>query len=150
MCAYRSVLRREVPVRTSRLELPAVGNQQVDTPIVELEGRSTKPNILDARLRRLLELIETNPLSTIHDWALAFNLSNSHLQRLFKQATGVGLGRALTEKRLLRAAYLLLHTNMSVKEVAHAVGYEHTSSFTRAFERHFESGPRHYRRRNAA
>jgi transcriptional regulator GlxA family with amidase domain len=150
MCAYRSVLRREVPVRTSPLELPAVGNQQVDKPSVELEGHSTTPNILDARLRRLLELIETNPLSTIQDWALAFNLSNSHLQRLFKQATGVGLGRALTEKRLLRAAYLLLHTNMSVKEVAHAVGYEHTSSFTRAFERHFESGPRHYRRRNAA
>lgn len=150
MSAYRSVLRREVSNRTSPHELPAVSDQELDKSTVKLDGHSAPPNILDARLRRLLELIETNPLSTIQDWAMAFNLSNSHLQRLFKQATGIGLGRVLTEKRLLRAAYLLLHTNMSVKEVAHAVGYEHTSSFTRAFERHFESGPRHYRRRNAA
>ena len=150
MSAYHSVLRKEVPIRTSPLELPVGSNQEVDKSTVKPDGHSAPRDILDARLRKLLELIETNPLSTIQDWARAFNLSNSHLQRLFKQATGIGLGRALTEKRLSRAAYLLLHTNMSVKEVAHAVGYEHTSSFTRAFERHFESGPRHYRRLNAA
>jgi AraC family transcriptional regulator of arabinose operon len=94
--------------------------------------------------------MESNPRGNIRDWALAFNLSNSHLQRLFKRATGMGFKRVLTAKRLLRAASLLSETNLSVKEVAHAVGYEHTSSFTRAFERHFEEGPRHYRRRNAA
>ena len=104
----------------------------------------------DVRLRKLLQWMESNPRGNIRDWALAFNLSNSHLQRLFKRATGMGFKRVLTAKRLLRAASLLSETNLSVKEVAHAVGYEHTSSFTRAFERHFEEGPRHYRRRNAA
>jgi AraC-like DNA-binding protein len=107
-------------------------------------------NIQDIRLRKLLQLIEADPLGTIHDWALAFNLSHSHLQHLFKQATGIGLGHVLTEKRLQRAAQLLASTNMSVKEIAIAVGYEHTSSFTRAFERRFEQGPRRYRRQNAA
>ena len=107
-------------------------------------------DVEDVRLRKLLHWMESNPRGNIRDWALAFNLSNSHLQRLFKRATGVGFKQALTEKRLLRAASLLSETNLSVKEVAHAVGYEHTSSFTRAFERHFEEGPRHYRRRNAA
>lgn len=149
MCAYRFAFRAEVPIRSSTLE-PLVVNQQTDKPDAELERDSVTGNIIDARLRKLLQLIEANPLSTIQDWALAFSLSNSHLQRLFKQATGVGLGRALTQKRLQRAANLLLRTNMSVKEVAHAVGYEHTSSFTRAFERHFEEGPRDFRRRNAA
>ena len=107
-------------------------------------------DVEDVRLRKLLHWMESNPRGNIRDWALAFNLSNSHLQRLFKRATGMGFKRALTEKRLLRAASLLSETNLSVKEVAHAVGYEHTSSFTRAFERHFEEGPRRYRRRNAA
>lgn len=106
-------------------------------------------DVEDVRLRKLLHWMESNPRGNIRDWALAFNLSNSHLQRLFKRATGVGFKRALTEKRLLRAASLLSETNLSVKEVAHAVGYEHTSSFTRAFERHFEEAPRRYRRRNA-
>ena len=107
-------------------------------------------DVEDVRLRKLLQWMESNPRGNIRDWALAFNLSNSHLQRLFKRATGMGFKRVLTAKRLLRAASLLSETNLSVKEVAHAVGYEHTSSFTRAFERHFEEGPRHYRRRNAA
>lgn len=107
-------------------------------------------DVEDVRLRKLLHWMESNPRGNIRDWALAFNLSNSHLQRLFKRATGIGFKRALTEKRLLRAASLLSETNLSIKEVAHAVGYEHTSSFTRAFERHFEETPRHYRRRNAS
>jgi AraC-like DNA-binding protein len=34
---------------------------------------------------------------------------------------------------------------MSVKEIAFAVGYEHTSSFIRAFERRFGIAPRTYR-----
>lgn len=124
-------------------------NQQWDEATSDSKDTTTD-NILDVRLRKLLQMIEENPLSTIREWAIVLNLSNSHLQRLFKQATGMGLGRALTEKRLSIAAQLLADTNMSVKEVAHAVGYEHTSSFTRAFERHFEEGPRHYRQRNAA
>jgi AraC-like DNA-binding protein len=111
---------------------------------------SDRSPVQDIRLRKLLQLIEADPLGTIHDWALAFNLSNSHLQHLFKQATGMALGQALTEKRLQRAAHLLANTNMSVKEIACAVGYEHTSSFTRAFERRFEQGPRRYRMENAA
>lgn len=139
MCAYRS-LGRDVRIRSSRLELPVV-NQRSAEPNAGVGAHSATVNINDARLRRLLELIETSPLSTIQDWALAFNLSNSHLQRLFKQMTGLGLGQVLTEKRLRRAANLLLHTNMRIKEVAHAVGYEHTSSFTRAFEKYFEEGP---------
>ncbi len=104
--------------------------------------------IQDGRLRKLLRMMEDDPTSTIDDWALAFNLSHSHLSHLFKQATGASLGHVLHEQRLQRAAYLLATSSMSVKEIASAVGYEHTSSFTRAFERRFERGPRSYRRKN--
>ena len=106
--------------------------------------------IQDARLRKLLQLIESDPMGKTQEWALAFNLSHSHLQHLFKQATGMALGQALTERRLQKAAQLLANTTMSIKEIAFAVGYEHTSSFTRAFERRFEQAPRRYRLRNAA
>lgn len=104
----------------------------------------------DPRLRKLLLLIESDPLRKSQDWALTFNLSNSHLQHLFKEATGVALGQALTERRLQRAAQLLATTNLSIKEIACVVGYEHTSSFTRAFERRFAQPPRRFRIRNAA
>ena len=99
----------------------------------------------DGRLRKILQMIESGSPHKIHDLALECNLSHSHLQHLFKQHTGLGLGRMLTEQKLHRAADLLGRTSMSIKEIAWAVGYEHTSSFTRAFERHFRQSPRRYR-----
>ena len=106
--------------------------------------------VRDRRLRKLLELIESGPLYKIQDWALAFKLSQSHLQHLFKHATGVGLGQVLSERRLQRAAQLLMSTDMSVKEIAGVVGYSHSSSFTRAFERRFNRAPLHFRSENGA
>ena len=93
-----------------------------------------------------LQMIQAQPLRRIDDLAREFNLSHSHLEHLFKQQTGVSLGQLLTENKLHRAAHLLAHTNMRIKEIAHNVGYEHTSSFIRAFERHFFQAPRLYRK----
>jgi AraC-like DNA-binding protein len=109
------------------------------------EGRLLTPAAQDERLRKILEIIESGSLCTIGDLALEFNLSASHLQHLFKAQTGSRLGRRLVEQRLHRAALLLLQSNMSVKEVAFAVGYKHPPSFVRAFERFFEQAPGHYR-----
>lgn len=99
----------------------------------------------EQRVRKILKLIESEPPRRIHDLATQFNLSHSHLQHLFKQQTGVRLGHLMLERRLLKAAHLLENSNMSVKEIAFAVGYEHTSSFIRAFERRFSVAPRSYR-----
>ena len=122
-----------------------------ETPITKFNtARPENIALLDARLRKLLFLIEADPLGNSQDWALTLNISNSHLQHLFKKATGVALGQALAEKRLQKAARLLATTNLRIKEIACAVGYEHTSSFTRAFERRFAQAPRHFRIENAA
>jgi two-component system response regulator YesN len=100
----------------------------------------------EGRIRKMLEMIESDSPCKMADLALEFNLSNSRLQHLFKQKTGVGLGRCLTEQRLRRAALLLIHTRLRIKEIAAAVGYEHTSSFTRAFEQRFTRPPLVFRR----
>jgi transcriptional regulator GlxA family with amidase domain len=104
----------------------------------------------EVRIRRILEMIESDSSCKISDLALQLNLSESRLQHLFKQKTGVGLGHLLTEKRLQKAAMLLAHSNLRIKEIAAAVGYEHTSSFTRAFEQRFAQSPNVYRRENNA
>jgi AraC family transcriptional regulator of arabinose operon len=94
----------------------------------------------------MLEMVESASLCKISDLAAELNLSESRLQHLFKQTTGVGLGRVLTERRLQKAALLLRGTRLRIKEIAAAVGYEHTSSFTRAFEQRFAQPPQVYRR----
>jgi len=97
-------------------------------------------------IRRTLELIESESPRKISDLAAELNLSGSRLQHLFKQITGIGLGQRLTEQRLQKAALLLTHSRLRIKEIAASVGYEHTSSFTRAFERRFAQTPLVYRR----
>ena len=96
-------------------------------------------------IRRTLELIESESPRRISDLAAELNLSGSRLQHLFKQTTGIGLGHRLAEQRLQKAALLLTHTRLRIKEIAASVGYEHTSSFTRAFERRFALTPLAYR-----
>ncbi len=104
------------------------------------------PTVQDGRLRKMLHMIESQPARSIRDLAVECNLSGSRLQHLFKQHTGLGLGKLRTEQRMHQATDFLVHTNMSIKEIASTIGYEHTSSFTRAFERRFRQAPSCYRR----
>lgn len=101
--------------------------------------------IQEDRFSRILHLVQSGRVCSIRDLAREFNLSASHLQHLFKAHTGSRLGQILGEKRLRKAADLLTQTDMSVKEIAYAVGYKHSSSFIRAFERFFRSAPCDYR-----
>jgi AraC family transcriptional regulator, arabinose operon regulatory protein len=97
-------------------------------------------------LQKILQRMESGSPCTMRELALEFDLSPSRLQHLFKEQTGTRLGHWLAELRLQRAAHLLAESNMSVKEVAHAVGYRHSSSFVRAFERVFQQAPGRFQR----
>jgi transcriptional regulator GlxA family with amidase domain len=98
-----------------------------------------------ARLRAVIGLVELGSSYTSRDLAARIGLTPSALRRLFKQETGVCFGDWLMEQRLQHAAHLLVETALSIKEITHAVGYEHPSSFIRAFERRFTLSPSSYR-----
>ncbi len=106
--------------------------------------------VRDKRLRKVIQMIESEELSSVHALAIEVNLSPSHLQHLFKQQTGVCITELLTEQRLRKAAHHLEVGDMSIKEIAYAVGYEHASSFIRAFQRYFAQTPGAYRYRSAS
>jgi transcriptional regulator GlxA family with amidase domain len=100
----------------------------------------------ERRIQNLLSIVEAGTTFAIRDLAAELRLSPCYLQRLFKKETGVRLGEWLGEQRLLNAAHLLANSYLSIKEITHAVGYEHASSFNRAFERRFRQAPAHYRK----
>jgi len=106
------------------------------------------PAMLEGRVRKILQMVESGMTFTIRDLALELDLTPSYLQRLFKHETGVCMGEWLSEQRLQRAAHLLANSYMSVKEIAYTVGYEHSSSFIRAFERRFSQAPSRYRKQS--
>ena len=108
------------------------------------------PQVKERRLRKVLEKIESGPPQTVRELARAVRLSPTHLQRLFKQETGVHISDLLAESKLCNAALLLSTTDMEVKEIAYLAGYQHHSSFVRAFQRRFRQSPKEYRRPPAA
>lgn len=107
-----------------------------------------RDNSLERRVLKILEMVETGTTFAIRDLAAELRLSPAYLQRLFKNETGICMGEWLSEQRLQRAAYLLSNSYLSIKEITHEVGYEHTSSFIRAFERRFLSAPARYRKQS--
>lgn len=99
----------------------------------------------EKRLRKVIELIEAQPARSVSELATEVQVTPTHLQRLFKQKTGVRISVLIGEYRLQKAARLLTASDLPIKEIAHSVGYEHHSSFVRAFQRHFAQSPKHYR-----
>jgi AraC-like DNA-binding protein len=103
------------------------------------------PAAPESRVQKILQMVESGMAGSVRELALELNLSPAHVQRLFKEETGMRMGEWLCEQRLQKAAQLLAGSYLSVKEIAHIVGYEHSSSFIRAFERRFLQPPSRYR-----
>src|ERR1700744_2035420 len=116
------------------------------SPDAALSLMLLRDSLLERRVARILQLVEAGTTFAIRDLAAELRLSPAYLQRLFKHETGICMGEWLSEQRLQRAAYLLSNSYLSIKEITHAIGYEHTSSFIRAFERRFARAPARYRK----
>lgn len=73
--------------------------------------------------------------------AVSLGLNRSYLTRLFKEATGYSLQEYLLTYRMKMAIKLLSENKLSVSEIAQAVGYTDTFTFSKAFKRHFGQSP---------
>jgi transcriptional regulator GlxA family with amidase domain len=100
----------------------------------------------ERHVSNLIRLAESQPHFGVKDLAAAINLSRARLEDLFKRQTGQQIGQYLLMLRLGKAARLLESTEMRVKEITFAVGYEHPSSFVRAFRKTYATSPGDYRK----
>ena len=74
----------------------------------------------------------TEPIS-IADVAKDVGLSESHLRAKFRMIAGVGLGTYIRRMRHHRARTMMLATDLRLKEIAEACGYDSIYTFSRAF-----------------
>lgn len=77
------------------------------------------------------------------------HLSASRFAALFKRHTGLSPQRYLLDTRLRNARTMLMQTDLSVKQIAQAVGYEDALYFSRLFRKRFGESPRAFRARGA-
>ncbi len=82
---------------------------------------------------------------TLSDLALRFNLSASHLSRLFTRAYGISPINYLIASRMWRARTYILKEHLSPAEIARRLAYRTTYQFTNAFVRFFGCRPEEYR-----
>ncbi|CAG7655849.1 helix-turn-helix domain-containing protein [Paenibacillus allorhizosphaerae] len=73
-------------------------------------------------------------------------LSESHLQRLFRQATGTTFISYLQNLRIHKSCELLKATGMTVQQIAGAVGYQDMKHFHALFRQRTGTTPQEYRK----
>jgi len=99
----------------------------------------------DFRIRKVIQVLKEEPSRTFPERAHGCQISESRLSHLFKREVGTNLKNYRLDCRLQVAAGLLLATGTPIKEIAYTTGYQHTSSFVRAFKTRFGFSPASYR-----
>ena len=99
------------------------------------------------RLQPAIDMIHGNPEKdfTLVELARLCNSSVFHFARSFSARTGSAPFRLQRTLRLEKSQQLLLTTELSVGEVAIAVGFENVTHFSRVFRSCFGRSPREYR-----
>lgn len=72
-------------------------------------------------------------------------LNRTTLQRVFKEIFGISISDYARDIAMSAAREYLGDLNLSVAEVADALGYEHHSNFTAAFKKYYGYSPKDYR-----
>ncbi len=101
-------------------------------------------------MSQVREYIQRNHREKITLEALSkkFNISTSHLSRMFKKAYDMSPIDYLIYCRITYATEYLLKSKQSVAEIAQLVGYDNPTHFTNMFVKRIGCTPTEYRERN--
>ncbi|MBD5156593.1 MAG: helix-turn-helix domain-containing protein, partial [Butyrivibrio sp.] len=112
-------------------KLPAVGN----------DGAGK-----DDRLVAIINYIQNNYQDvTLESLAAKFHLSEPYISKFIKDKSGKTFGEHVTYVRMKKAKVLLKNGNMTVENIALAVGYQNVEHFNRQFKKMFDMTPVQYR-----
>ena len=78
--------------------------------------------------------------------AARFGFSPIYFHKIFKSVMGVTLRDYVEGERIRRASHLIVTTDMTLTEIAYAVGFSSQSYFSAAFRRRMHTTPRAYAR----
>ena len=143
-CPYQGSI-QQIYLEAKALELIALQSAQLLDSSEPKRSYRLKPSDVErvhhakALLARQLE----NPPSLL-DLARAVGLNDCTLKRGFRQVFGTTVFGYVRQQRLKKARQLLSNSEMSVADVACAVGYSHPGYFAAAFKREFGTSPKRF------
>lgn len=98
-------------------------------------------------VRRFMDLVERGFITerSVTHYAGELAISAGHLNELVKKRLGKSASDVIQERLLLEAKRLLLHADLSVKEISHHLCVEDPAYFNRLFKKATGSTPLEYR-----
>lgn len=101
----------------------------------------------DGTVKRICRYIDENYQNdlSIEDVAAQLEISYSYARKVFKESMQCSILDYLNDKRLAEAKKLLQETNMTIREIALAVGCNNEQSLCRIFKKREGILPSHYR-----
>jgi len=93
------------------------------------------------------DLLETNftKLKAVNDYAQLIFISKKRLGQATSKILGKSPKEIITDRILLEAKRLLVHTNLSIKEIGQELGFEDPAYFVRYFKKNTETTPVEFR-----
>lgn len=106
---------------------------------------SIKNTKIDHILSFIRQNVYDNDRTKINYLAQKFNMSQSSISTYFKKKTGESIHQFVTKYKMELVEYRLEHTEFTIAEIAHQLGYTDESHLTKTFKKHFEMSPKQYR-----
>ena len=103
----------------------------------------------EERLVSMMNYIQANYQTiTLETMAAQFHLSGPYISKYIHEKSGKTFGELVTAVRMKKARTLLKNGNMTVENIALAVGYQNVEHFNRVFRKKFAMTPIQYRNSN--
>jgi AraC-like DNA-binding protein len=104
----------------------------------------TRPLQLSQQFKKLLsEHIRT--IKSPSAYAALLNVSESYLNEALKKATGFSVSYWITQEVVMEAKRLLYYSELNVKQIAHDLGYDDHTYFSRLFKKTTDETPLGFR-----
>ncbi len=101
-------------------------------------------------VKKFFQLVEENYQKnlTVAQYADLMALTPNHLTQTVSRLTGKTSSQIIKAKQVLEIKRLLVHTNLSITEIATRLNFPDQSYFTKFFKRETGNSPMHYRNRS--
>lgn len=108
-------------------------------------SQSDSENPVITKVRTYINLHLSSDFS-LEDAAMYAGVSSFYLSKLFKEEMNDTFINYVTELKMEKAAHLLKETDMSIKEITGATGYNDQNYFSKIFKNKYDMSPSEYRK----